>query len=294
MSYCFRRLKAGSWAQFNRASGPDAHDGVTNGLKMKKLMKLALGSISLIGLFVAAPAAYAQDAAAAAPPAPDWTLAGYLQAQSDYRFRGLTQSDRNPVPQATLNLTGPNGFYVGTWVSQINWQLNGINENPSIEWDIYGGKHFDLGSTDLNVEAYEYAYPDANVGKGGPAASFFEGIFTLSHTFGPLALDAVYAISPQFSGGNGTGNYIEGQAILALTDWLTVSTNIGHQWVEKAPTDYTHADVGFTATWKQFVLDARYVSTTLNKVNCGFYMGTKNACSGGPMVTLTYNFALQP
>ena len=258
---------------------------------MRNLTKIVLASIGLMGAF--APAALAQDAAAAAPPAPTWALNGTLDVQSDYRFRGISQSDRNPVPQGALNLTGPDGWYVGAWASQINWQLNGINNNPDVELDVYGGKHFDLGGTDLNVEAYEYAYPDANVGKG-PAASYFEGIFTLSHTFGPLAVDAVYAVSPEFGLGGGTGNYIEGQYILTLTDWLTVSGNVGHQWVDVAPSDYTHADVGATATYQAFALDGRYVTTDLNKVNCRFYMGAKNACAGGFMATLTYNFALLP
>ena len=121
-----------------------------------------------------------------------------------------------------------------------------------------------------------------------------EGIFTLSHTFGPVALDAVYAVSPQFTLGSGTGNYIEGQAVITLTDWLTVSTNIGHQWVDLAPSDYTHADIGVTATYQAFALDGRYVTTDLNKVNRRFYMGAKNVCAGGFMATLTYNFALLP
>ena len=261
---------------------------------MKNSMKMAMASISLLGLYTAAPAAYAQDAAAAAP-APDWSLAGTVDEQSDYRFRGISQSNRQPVPQGALNLTGPDGFYVGTWASQINWKLNGPSigvghVNPSIEWDIFGGKHFDLGGTDLNVEAYEYAYPDAKILPGTPAASFFEGIFTLSHTFGPLALDAVYAISPQFSLGGGTGNYIEGQAVMTVNDWLTVSTNIGHQWVALAPTDYTHSDVGATATYKQLSLDLRYFNTNLNRTNCGFYMNTKNACTGNFVATLSFNF----
>ena len=66
------------------------------------------------------------------------------------------------------------------------------------------------------------------------------------------------------------------------------------QRVALAPANYTHADFGATAIWKQFSLDARYVSTDLSKVNCGFYMSTKNACSGGFMATLAYNFALVP
>ncbi|HVZ27267.1 MAG TPA: TorF family putative porin [Rhizomicrobium sp.] len=252
-------------------------------------MKLALAPLSLFGLFSVAPT-YAQDAA----PAPDWTLAGSVAVQSDYRFRGISQSDKNPVPQGALNLTGPDGWYVGTWISQINWQLGGENENPSIEWDIYGGKHFDLGGTDLNVEAYEYAYPDANT-FGGSDASYFEGIFTLTHAFGPLSLDAVWAISPEFSLGGGTGNYLEGQAVFTVTDWLTVSANVGHQWVDLAPSDYTHADFGATASWNGFALDARYVTTDIGQTNCaGFWMGTKNACSGGFVATLTYNIAILP
>ena len=112
---------------------------------MKNLTKMVLGSVGLMGLFASTPAAFAQDAAAA--PAPDWSVAGTIDAQSDYRFRGISQSNRNVVPQGALNVTGPDGFYVGTWVSQINWQV-GVNVNPAIEWDIYGGKHFDLGGTD--------------------------------------------------------------------------------------------------------------------------------------------------
>ena len=76
-------------------------------------------------------------------------------------------------PEAALTLTGPDGFYVSAWSAKTDWGGN----NPSFEWDIYGGKHFDLDGTDLNVEAYEYAYPDANV-FGGAAASYFEGIFS--------------------------------------------------------------------------------------------------------------------
>ena len=61
-----------------------------------------------------------------------------------------------------LNLTGPEGFYVGTWASTVDWQLAGINNNPYVEVDIYGGKHTDLWGVDWNIEPYYYSYPDAN------------------------------------------------------------------------------------------------------------------------------------
>jgi len=114
---------------------------------MKNLTKIALGSISLIGLFATAPAAYAQDAAAA--PAPDWAVSAAIALQSDYRFRGISQNQKQPAEQATLNVTGPEGFYIGTWASKINW--DDFN-TPSLEVDVYGGKHTDLWGTDLNTE----------------------------------------------------------------------------------------------------------------------------------------------
>ena len=256
---------------------------------MKNLTKIAFAAAALIGSGAAAWAQAAQDAA------PSWSLAGSLAAQSDYRFRGISQSNKKLVPQGSLNLTGPDGFYVGTWLSKINWQLNGVNDNPSVEWDIYAGKHFDLGGTDLNVEAYEYAYPDAKQPKGAADASYFEGIFTLTHSFGSLSTDIVWAISPQFSLGGGTGNYFEFQASYPLADWLSISGNVGHQWVDAAPSDYTHADIGLTATWKQLSLDGRYATTDIGNKNCtAFWMGTKNACSGGFVGTVTWNINLLP
>src|SRR4051812_29917693 len=107
---------------------------------MKNLTKIAFAAASLL---CTAPA-FAQDA-------PSWSLTGYVDVQSDYRFRGISQNDKDPAPQGSLNLSGPDGFYVGTWLSKTDWALAGLSDNPSLEVDIYGGKHFDLGGTDLNV-----------------------------------------------------------------------------------------------------------------------------------------------
>jgi uncharacterized protein (TIGR02001 family) len=222
------------------------------------------------------------------------TLSGYVALQSDYRFRGISQNDQQPSEQASLNWAGPDGFYAGTWVSKVNWI--GFYGNPTVEVDLYGGKHFDLGGTDLNIEAYYYAYPDANKLALGPkAASYYETIAQLSHTFGPIALTLTGSNSPEWSLGGGTGWYVEGTAAYTVNDWLSISGNIGHQWVQAAPSDYTHYDIGATATWHSFALDARYLSTDIGSANCGFWMGTgPDACKGGASITLTYNFQSFP
>jgi uncharacterized protein (TIGR02001 family) len=249
---------------------------------MKNLMKVILGAAGLMAPF--AGHAHAQGS---------WALTGAADVQSDYRFRGISQNDRDPAPQGMLNLSGPDGFYVGAWASKIDWRMGGVDDNPSVELDLYGGKHFDLGGSDLNVEAYYYAYPDADT-FGGPKASFFEGIFQLSHVIGPLTLTGTYAVSPEFSLGGGTGNAVAGTAAYTINDWLSVSGNIGHQWVAAAPSDYSYGDIGVTGMWRNFALDLRYSGTDLGSGDCAFYMGTRNACNGGFVATFSYNISLLP
>src|SRR5215475_10561356 len=102
---------------------------------MKNSTKLLLGAVSLAGVVAAAPA-FADDA-------PAWALTGYAAVTSDYKFRGISQNERNFAPQGSLNVTGPEGFYVGTWMSQVDF-TPGNGNDPSLELDIYGGKHTDL------------------------------------------------------------------------------------------------------------------------------------------------------
>ncbi|HET7086300.1 MAG TPA: TorF family putative porin [Rhizomicrobium sp.] len=256
---------------------------------MKNLTKLFLGAVSLVGVTSVMAPAFAEDAS-------PWGLTAAVDVQSDYKFRGISQNDREPSPQGTVNLTGPEGFYVGTWLSSVDWKL-GQNNNPSLEMDIYGGKHTDLWGVDWNIEPYYYSYPGANT-FGGPTADYFELINQLTKAFGPATFTATYAWSPEFSLGGGPGHYLAGLASYTINDWLSISGNVGHQWVRAAAAngsrDYTYADIGATASYKGFALDLRYSGTDLGRNACGFYMGTNHACAGNFIATLTYNITLLP
>lgn len=215
------------------------------------------------------------------------SISGYLAAESDYRYRGISQNNTEITPEGSVNWTGPIGFYAGTWLAKTDWG----GKNPDFEMDIYGGKHFDLAGTDLNVEAYYYSYPNYDA-HGGPKASYFEFQSYLSHVFGKLTLTAMGAYSPEWSLEGGAGWYGAGTAAYAITDWLSASATVGHQWVKLAPSDYTHWDVGLTATYKQFALDVRYVGNDIKSSDAGFWMATKDATKDTVKVNLTYNFTL--
>jgi len=206
--------------------------------------------------------------------------------QSDYRYRGISQNSREATPEASINWSGPDGFYAGTWDAKVNWDGN---NDPSYEADWYLGKHTDLDGTDLNIEAYYYSYPDARF--PGITASYYETIGQLSHTWGPLTLTLTGANSPDWSGGGGTGWYVEGTAAYAVNDWLSISGNVGNQSVHAAPHSYTHYDFGATATWKSWALDVRYVGNDISTADSTFWIGTPHGTQDTVVATLTYNIA---
>ena len=211
---------------------------------MRNLTKMILGAAGLAGMALTAVPAFADDA-------PSWALTGYIQGQSDYKFRGVSQNDRTPSPQGSLSLSGPDGFYIATWASTVDFDPS-KSGNPYVEVDIYGGKHTDLWGVDWNLEPYYYAYPSANY-PGAPQADYFELINQLTKAFGPITLTGSWAWSDNLAFNGGTGNALWGTASYTVTDWLSISGNIGHQWAQNAKyagsRDYTYGDIGATATW---------------------------------------------
>jgi uncharacterized protein (TIGR02001 family) len=255
---------------------------------MKNSIKLLLGAVSVAGVVGAAAPAFAQDA-------PAWALTGYVAATSDYKFRGISQNERNFAPQGSLNVTGPEGFYVGTWMSEVDF-TPGAGNDPQLELDIYGGKHTDLWGIDWNFEPYYYSYPSE---PGGYNADYLEIQNQFTKAFGPLSLSGTWAWSDNLAFNGGTGNALYGNATYTIFDWLSVSGNLGHQWAQNAKysasSGYTFGDIGATATWKGFALDLRYNGTDLGRAQCAnFWMATKNACAGNVIATLTYNVNLLP
>src|SRR6476469_8451621 len=92
----------------------------------RKTMHAKLRPIfSLVVLAAAASigTAQAQTPAPAPTPAPeakpDYTITGNFGIYSQYIFRGLTQTDQKPAFQGGFDYAHTNGFYLGTWGSNI-------------------------------------------------------------------------------------------------------------------------------------------------------------------------------
>ena len=80
-------------------------------------MRTTLVGLSILAAMAAAAPAVAEDAPA---PASDFTVTGGATLTSDYRFRGVSQTDKRFAVQGTIGVSHSSGFYVGTWGSSID------------------------------------------------------------------------------------------------------------------------------------------------------------------------------
>lgn len=208
-------------------------------------------------------------------------FSGYVDVTTDYRFRGISNSDLHPTIQGAINWSN-DGWYAGTWASGVDFN-DPPGSGTTFELDLYGGKHIALDDdgTDLNLEAYYYAYPDQ---PGGAHYSYFEAIAGVSHSWDALSAGIQGAWSPEFFGKTGDAWWVAGNVSYAATDWMSISGNLGHQWIDLG-TDYTHWDLGATFTWEQFALDVRYVDTSLSVAKCA----GSHICDATAVATLTWN-----
>ncbi|MBJ6120321.1 TorF family putative porin [Sphingomonas mollis] len=136
---------------------------------------------------MAATPALAQEETA--PPKPV-TVSGSVGLVSDYRFRGVSQSDRNLAVQGGITIAHESGLYIGTWGSNLaGWGTFG---GANMELDLIAGYKVPVGGGTLDVGATWYMYP-----AGFNNTDFIEPYAKLSGTVGPASLTAGVAYAPK-------------------------------------------------------------------------------------------------
>ena len=126
---------------------------------MRKILLTAVAASAF-----AAPAAYAQFSA-------------NIGAVTDYRFRGISQTNKQPALQGGLDYAFSNGLYVGTWASMVTKDL--YPAGAGLEVDFYGGWKKELAKDlTLDLGVLYYWYPGAayyTYGVGGTAQTAKSG-----------------------------------------------------------------------------------------------------------------------
>ena len=240
-------------------------------------------NILAVALLCMTTAAAAQDEQLA-----DVTITGSVALVSDYRYRGVSQTDKDPAIQGGATLAHKSGFYAGFWGSNLaGWGTFG---GPNLELDLIAGYKAEL-TEGLTVDAGVtwYMYPG-----GADESDFIEPYVKLSGAVGPVSLTAGLAYAPKqeslgrvyrnaaefvagtpFDAGDKEDNiYVWGDASAAIPGTpFTLKGHLGYSdgnpglgpnGTSVAPTGtYLDWSVGLDTTWKKFTLGVMFVDTDI-------------------------------
>ncbi len=217
---------------------------------MRKQIFTLAAACAAFGSIAAATPAFAQDEEEAEEAEGPISISGGITLASDYRFRGVSLSDKDFVVQPTITISHESGLYVGAWASNI-----ANNTGDDIEVDLYAG--FAGGDTvTYDIGATYYVYP------GVSSINYVEFIGKTGTTIGPVTLGGILAYVPsQDSTGNQDNIYAGGTAAFAIPNTpLTFNTSLG---LEDGAFGNNKLDwsLGVTASVAGFTLGASYVDT---------------------------------
>jgi uncharacterized protein (TIGR02001 family) len=219
------------------------------------IFKLAAVSVAMSALAVSAPA-LAQEEAAEEASGPI-TLTGGIAAVSDYRFRGVSLSDKDFAVQPYLTVKHESGFYVGAWASNL-----AENAGDDLEVDLYAGFS---GGEELtyDIGATYYLYP------GVSSFNYVEFTGKLGSTVGPATVGVQLSYVPsQDNTGNSDNIYYGTNASIALPGTpLNLTGSIGiEDGAFTAGDEKVDWSLGVNASTKGFTLGVAYVDTNRRSV----------------------------
>ncbi len=231
------------------------------------IMRKSISGLTAALFLSAAVPAFAQEA-----PAPAVTVTGGATVVSDYRFRGISQTDKRFAVQGTFTVAHQSGVYATVWGSSIDDYVATTNGKASDqEIDLILGWAKDFSGTKLDLGVLYYYYPNS----GGGNTDFFEPYVAVSHTFGPVGakLTANYAPKAKALAAAGKSRqdnlYLAGDFSAAIPQTpVSLSAHVGHSFGPSYLTagssfskGYTDWGVGASYTWNHLTFGVNYVDT---------------------------------
>ena len=207
-------------------------------------------------------------------------VTGNLGLTSDYRFRGISQSQNAPAVQGGVDYNHSSGFYIGNWNSSVSSQV--YTQGSGVESDLYAGFKKDIykGLT-LDVGSYNYFYPRAKTAGTGSNFDTYEAFLGLG--YGPVSAKYSRTIgSGYFGTTNAQGTqYYQADVAYPLPvkglEKVSFLAHAGHTNVANSTTlDYSDYNVGLGYDLAGWQLAAKYYTNT--SMSSGFQ--TANTVSG--------------
>lgn len=214
-------------------------------------MKYRVIATSLAALLASSVPALAQEAG-------PWSVEGRVGVVSDYRDRGYTLSNEEPVLQGEVTLSHASGLYGGVWGSGIEeYGVGPDGDGAEVEVTLYAGWAGSAGGFDLDLGVWSNVYPD------GDDVNYVEFPLQAGRTFGNATFSTGVVWAPSQTGtGDEANTWVWTRAEYAPEAWpVSLHAMIGYEDGGFAPDGKTDWRVGVTAPLGAFTLGVDWVDS---------------------------------
>jgi uncharacterized protein (TIGR02001 family) len=209
-------------------------------------------------------------------------ISGNVALATDYRFRGISQTGRNPAIQGGFDYSHESGLYVGTWASNVSFTEGGT------EIDVYGGWAKDLSdSVSIDLGVLYYGYPSENKDAGYweiyGSVGFFGATVGLNY-------------SPEYTYETGKYFYLYGDYSLPLGDsgvsldahialnQFDSDQDLANFGIGSGSDNYVDYSIGATAPFVGLDWTLAWVGTDIKESEC--FGGSKD-CKGNVVLSVS-------
>jgi len=212
-------------------------------------------------------------------------LSANVAMTNEYRYRGISQSDKSFAIQGGLDYENDSGFYAGVWASNVDFQIQTVDDASS-ELDIYAGWGGELSESGVNwtLGVLHYNYPNADTSLN---YNFTEVNASLSYSL----ITLFYAHTSDYFGGSGTADYLNVAVDYEFADDWSAGASIGFQSVSENATwgtpDWNDYKLYLGKNYQGLDFEVAYIDTDLSDSEC---FGGSDWCSGTVTVAISKSF----
>ncbi|MGA0533741.1 TorF family putative porin [Hansschlegelia sp. KR7-227] len=272
-----------------------------SGLALKTLLGVAASAV-IVGHASAADLAAPEPIVEAVVPSM-WDVAFGVAGVTDYRFRGVSQSNQNPAVQGYFEVQAFDWIYAGVWGSSVDFPERRSLTDPAMEVDFYAGIRHTWDAFTIDAGGIYYYYPGEHKAfPGQKQIDYWEIYAKPSYSFGDFGsiTGNIFWTSDFVNLGN-DALYLSAipKVNIPLASFpdlaFYVSGEIGKQWFKKSsladPVDYLTWNVGAGVTYKAMTLDVRYSDTDLKKSECYTNTAARSWCGDAIVAKLSFDTA---
>lgn len=236
------------------------------------LRRAALAPLAFAA-FAATPAFAQEDAV------PEWGGAFDVSVTaaivSDYRYRGVSLSDRDPAVQGSVDVTYA-GFYGGVWLSSV-----ARTADTNVEMHLYAGYAGESGPIEYEIGAKVYLYPG-----GVGTHNIYEGTSAIAYNIGPATARLRLDYAPDQENLAGDNLYLSAQGRFSIPATpITVFAQVGRERGSFYGRKWDWS-LGLEATHRPFTASLGYFDTDLDGVTSGLGRNVR----GGVVASLSFDF----